>query len=251
MDRWSVEQFGDGCPGPAAPSGGVLSTVGDLVRWALLLMDGGGPVLSSWSASEMQRRQQGVYLTPDYFWGYSVRIDEVWGLDVLGHGGGVGGFSTELMWVPERRFAVAVIFNSQPALQSAAAYCIAEAVLDPDSVDPVDYSTDPSTWNRYAGDYVVTDDRGASTEATIFLEGDQLMGTFGDPQVPGSEFTSTLHEWFLGTFFYDSDGDDMDDALVSFCSTGGSPGYVKWMRSERAVGERRNTPRVGGRAISP
>ena len=251
MNRWSVESFGDGCPGPAVPAGGVLSTVGDLVRWALLLMDGGGPVLSSWSASEMQRRQQGTNLGPDFFWGYSVRIDEVWGLDVLGHGGGIGGFRTELLWVPDRRFAVAVIFNSQPAFASEAARCIVEAVLDPTRVGPVDYSTDPLTWNRYTGEYVITDDQGASTEATIYLEGDRLMGTFVDPAVPGSEFTSRLHQWWFDTFYYDSDGDGMDDTEVTFCSTRGRPGYVKWMRNRRAVGERRNTPRSAGRAISP
>jgi len=227
------------------PAGQAFSTVGDLVRWALLLMDGGGPVLSSRSAAAMQHPHQWTHFTPDHFYGYAVMIEEYEGLDVRQHGGNHTGYGTYLLWVPERRFAVALLTNVTWSLNDAA-YCIVDEVLDPTTVEPPDLSTEPSTWNRYVGDYVVTDHEGATTEAEIFLAGDWLMGWFTNPAEPGSGFTSRLHQEFLDTFTYSSTGGAFTDTEVTFCSTGGNPGHVKWMRNRRAVGERQQTPRTAG-----
>lgn len=229
----------------AGPAGFAFSTVGDLVRWALLLMDGGGPVLSSRSAAAMQHPHQWTHYTPDLFYGYGVMIEKYKGLDVRQHGGSVTGFGTYLLWIPERRFAVALLANITWSL-SDAAYCIVDKVLEPDPVDPPDLSTDPSTWKRYVGDYAITDSRGATTDATVYLDGDRLMGWFTDPTVQGSGFTTRLHQEFLDTFTYSSDGGAFTDTDVTFCSTRGNPGYVKWMRNRRAVGERQLMPRPAG-----
>jgi CubicO group peptidase (beta-lactamase class C family) len=234
FESWAV--------GPATQA---FSTVGDLGRWALLLMDGGGPVLSSRSAAAMQHPHQWTHFTPDHFYGFGVMIEEYEGLDVRQHGGTHTGYGTYLLWVPERRFAVALLTNVTWSLNDAA-YCIVDEVLDPTPVDPPDLSTDPSTWRRYVGDYVITDHEGATTEAEIFLAGDWLMGWFTDPAEPGSGFTSRLHQEFLDTFTYSSDGGAFTDTEVTFCSTRGNPGYVKWMRNRRAVGESQQTPRTAG-----
>jgi len=232
------------------PAGFAFSTAGDLVRWANLLMDGGAPVLSSRSAAAMQHPHQWTHFTPDHYYGFGVMIEEYEGLDVRQHGGNITGYGAFVLWVPERRFAVALLANVTWSLNEAV-YCIVDEVLDPIPVEPPDLSTDPSTWQRYVGDYVITDHEGATSEATVFLAGDQLMGWFRDPAVQGGGITSRLDQEYLDTFHYDSDGDGLIDADMTFCSTRGNPGFVKWMRNRRAVGERQNKPRTVGRIISP
>jgi CubicO group peptidase (beta-lactamase class C family) len=232
------------------PAGFAFSTVGDLVRWALILMDGGAPVLSSSSAAAMQHPHQWTHFTPDHFYGYAVMIEDYKGLDVRQHGGNITGYSAYLLWVPKRQFAVAVLANVTWSLNDAA-YCIVDEVLEPDPVEPPDLSTDPSTWKSYVGNYVITDDMGTASDATVYLEGDRLMGWFADPAAPGSGLTSELHQEYLDTFHYDSDGDGRIDTDVTFCSTGGNPGYVKWLRNRGAVGERKNKPRTVERVFSP
>jgi len=236
FDSWTV-----------GPAGLAFSTVGDLARWALLLMDGGGPVLSPTSAANMQYPHQWAHYTPDLFYGFGIMIEEYQGLDVRQHGGNTTGFGTYLLWVPERRFAVALLTNVTSSLNTAA-YCIVDEVLEPTPVDPPDLSTDPSTWERYVGDYVITDFEGTETEATVYLEGDRLMVSIVDPEETGSW---QLYQVFLDTFVYDSDGDGSTETDLTFCSTRGKPGIVRWMRNRRAVGERKNKPRAVGRVVSP
>jgi CubicO group peptidase (beta-lactamase class C family) len=232
------------------PAGFAFSTVGDLSRWALLLMDGGAPVLSSRSAAAMQHPHQWTHFTPDHYYGYAVMVEEYKGLDVRQHGSNITGYGAFLLWVPERRFAVALLGNITWSLNEAA-YCIVDEILGPDPVEPPDLSTDPSTWGRYLGDYVISDDMGETTEVNIFFAGDWLMGWFTDPKVSGSGFSSRLHQQYLDTFHYDSDDDGRTDTDVTFCSTRGEPGSVKWMRNRAAVGERQSKPRTVERVISP
>ena len=112
-------------------------------------------------------------------------------------------------------------------------------------------ATDPSTWRRYVGDYVITDYEGTRTEATVYLEGDQLMGSIVDPENPDIRVISRLRQLYLDTFLYDSDGDGRVDNDITFCSTRGEPGFVMWTRNRLAVGERDLTPRSAGRGLSP
>ena len=232
------------------PAGFAFSTVGDLVRWALLLMDGGGPVLSSRSAAAMQHPHQWTHFTPDRFYGFGIMIEEYEGLDVRQHGGSITGYGTYVLWVPERRFAVALLTNVTWAL-SDAAYCVVDAVLEPDPVDPPDLSTDPSTWRQYVGDYVITDREGVTTEATVYLDGDRLMVSIVGPEDPGNPVTSQREQAFLDTFVYDSDGNGTTEYDITFCRTRGNPGILKWMRNRYAVGERQNKPRTPRRVVSP
>jgi CubicO group peptidase (beta-lactamase class C family) len=239
----------------AGPAGWAFSTVGDLARWALLLMDGGGPVLSPYSAATMQDPHQWMNYRPDQYYGYGVMVEEYQGLDVRQHGGNVAGYGTYLLWVPERRFAVALLTNVTSSLTTAA-YCIVDQVLEPDPVDPPDLSTDPSSWRRYGGNYLITDYQGESTSATVYLDGDQLMASIIDPEDPDTPVITPLVQVFLDTFLYDSNGDGVvnnNDALndLTFCSRPGKPGFVMWMRNRYAVGQRQFTPRSGARLVLP
>jgi hypothetical protein len=241
-DEWYVISPFDYDSWTDGPAGRAFSTAGDLVRWALLLTDGGGPVLSPWSAAMMQHRHQWMHYTPDRFYGFGIMIEEYRGLDVRQHGGNVAGYGTYLLWVPERRFAVAVLANTTWSL-SDAAYCIVDEVLEPPPVEAPDLSTDPSTWTRYVGDYIVTDSEGTSTEATVSLDGNRLMGSIADPAEPGHTMTVRLYQLYLDAFVYDSDDDGWADTDITFCGARGRTEIVKWVRNRRAVGERVWTPR--------
>ena len=154
------------------------------------------------------------------------------------------------LWVPERRFAVAVLANVMYSL-TLAAYCIVDEVLDPPPVDPPDLSTDPSTWGRYVGDYSITQYDGQTADATVFLDGQSLMFSIEDPNEPGTVVTSELEQYYLDTFLFDSDGDGVVDNDATFCDRTGEPGFMMWFRNRMAVGERQLTPRRGGRQVSP
>ena len=232
------------------PAGMAFSTVGDLARWALLLMDGGREVLSPWSASTMQDKHQWIHLTPDQFMGFGIMIEDHQGLDVRLHPGSITGFGAYLLWVPERRFAVALLANQTSTLTDAA-HCIVDAVLEPDAVDEPDLTTDPSTWKRYEGDYLMTESDGYQTDARVYLEDDRLMAAFVDPAVPDMVYLTELVQGYLDTFLLDSNADGTPDMDFTFCSRKGEPGFMMWMRNRFVVGERKLTPRHGGLRVSP
>jgi len=227
------------------PAGLAFSTVRDLARWALLLMDGGGPVLSSRSALSMQFGHQWTHLTPDHFMGFGIMSEDYRGLDVRYHPGRIKGFGSSLLWVPQRRFAVALLANATSDLSSAA-HCIVNAVLDPDPVEQPDLTTDPSTWRRYEGDYVMTETTGYKTHLQVFLDGDRLMSVVTDPADPSFIYLTELFQAYLDTFRLDSNADGRADLDFTFCARGGKPGFQMWMRNSQIVGERVLSPRTGG-----
>jgi CubicO group peptidase (beta-lactamase class C family) len=234
----------------AGPAGFAFSTVRDLARWALLLTDGGGAVLSWASTNAMQHPHQWMHYRPDQYYGFGVMIERYNGLDVRQHGGNVAGYGTYLLWVPDRRFVVALLSNVTSSLTTAA-YCIVDGVLDPMPVEPPDLTTPPSTWRSYVGDFKVTDNEGVVTRATVQLEGDELSVSVVDPEPPHDIVTSRLEQLFLDTFLFDSDGDGAGDNDLTFCSTRGNPGIVMWLRNRLAVGERQLRPRTARRAAVP
>jgi CubicO group peptidase (beta-lactamase class C family) len=232
------------------PAGMGFSTVRDLARWALLLMDGGAPVLSPAAAVAMQNRQQWTHLTPDYFMGFGIMSGEYRGLDVRLHPGGIQGYGAALLWVPQRRFAVAVLANATSTLTNAA-HCIVDAALEPDPVDAPDLTTDPSTWKRFEGDYLLTEANGYQTNVRVYLSNDRLMALVTDPADADWSYRTELVQLYLDTFALDSDGNGSLDMDFTFCPRKGEPGFRMWMRNRAAVGERMLTPRSAGSTVAP
>ena len=227
------------------PAGMAFSTVRDLARWALLLMDGGGPVLSTKSALLMQADQQWTHLTPDHFMGLGIMSEDYHGLDVRFHPGGIKGYGSSLLWVPKRRLAVALLLNATSDL-TLAAHCIVDAVLDPDEIEQPNLRTDPSTWRRYEGDYVMTEANGYQTHLRVRLNNDKLMATVTDPADPSFSYLTELIQAYIDTFRLDSNADGSPDLDFTFCSRGGKPGFQMWMRNRQIVGERQLVPRAAG-----
>ena len=92
----------------AYAAGALLSTVDDLARWNAALM--GGELLSEESLRAMTtafRLDDGT--ATEY--GFGLYVRERNGLRVIGHTGGIHGFSTSALWLPDERVYVAVLAN--------------------------------------------------------------------------------------------------------------------------------------------
>jgi CubicO group peptidase (beta-lactamase class C family) len=99
-------------------AGSLCSTVGDLVTWLQALH--GGKVLSQKSYAEMTAPSKLNDGTPlRYGMGIGVGKDNR-GLNVIGHGGGIGGFTSDASWYPDAKVAIVVLMNSNGNLDPGA-----------------------------------------------------------------------------------------------------------------------------------
>jgi CubicO group peptidase (beta-lactamase class C family) len=237
-----------------APAGFAFSTAGDLVRWALLLSDGGGSVLSEESARMMQAFHQDLDQVPGFGYGYGIFVEPFFDLTVRQHGGNIWGWGTYLLWHPERRFAVAVLANTFQSLPGAA-YCVADVVLEPDhSANPY-YPTDYERRRMYQGRYDVTL-RAGDTPEPYPLTGEVSMDfayrlTLHLEDAHGS-FSETwrLYHAVLDVFYADVDDDGQGDLDISFLTSDGEPEQVRWLRMRPLVGSLQQVPR-GGLRLTP
>ncbi|MBW5485305.1 serine hydrolase [Streptomyces bambusae] len=97
------------------PGGGIVSTVGDLLRWAAFHLGEGDGVLPADALHGM--REQTVELRSSTLgdgFGICWFLKEVDGVGTLGHGGSGNGQFAELVVVPERNFAVVALANAGP-----------------------------------------------------------------------------------------------------------------------------------------
>lgn len=113
-------------PGKYAPSrpismtvphaaGALLGTVGDLAKWAQALHHG-KVVTPALYAEMIAPTKLASGETAPY--GYGLAPQSVRGLPAVGHGGGIFGFTTSSLYVPERDLFVAVFANADSGLVS-------------------------------------------------------------------------------------------------------------------------------------
>jgi D-alanyl-D-alanine carboxypeptidase len=140
------------------PAANMTTSVEDLARFAMLqFRDGpaGGPqVLRGSTLREMQRVH---WLEPDWQagWGLGFRIVRLGGRTLVGHGGRLRGYRTQLQLCPAERTGVIVFTNADdgtPLTVADKAFewvapAIARAVPPPAPAGP-----DPA-WSRYVGRY--------------------------------------------------------------------------------------------------
>lgn len=89
-------------------TGALLSTVDDLARWNAALFDGG--LLSEESINAMSTATQlDDGSVTEY--GYGLYVRERDGLNVIGHTGGIHGFSSSELWLPDQRVYAVVLSN--------------------------------------------------------------------------------------------------------------------------------------------
>ena len=99
-------------------AGSICSTAGDLVTWLKALH--GGKVLSAKSYAEMTTPSK---LNDGTVLGYGMGIGvgkDIRGLNFIGHGGSIGGFTAEATWYPDAQAAIVVLINSNSNLDPGA-----------------------------------------------------------------------------------------------------------------------------------
>jgi CubicO group peptidase (beta-lactamase class C family) len=136
-----------------APAGLGFATARDLARFALILMQGGSPVLSPSSAEMMQSPQVEMQTGDPMQYGFGVMVlDDFFGSSFRMHGGNVFGSSSSLIWAPDHKFAISLLFNGA-ASPDAAAFCAYNVFHPLSGPPPPNTSLPPSEWGKYAGDY--------------------------------------------------------------------------------------------------
>ncbi|MGA6207277.1 serine hydrolase domain-containing protein [Nocardia testacea] len=145
------------------PGGGLVSSVGDLLRWARFhLGDGrtvdGDRLMSTGSLHRM--REQTVELrgsTLGDAFGICWFLREVDGVATIGHGGSGNGQFAELLLVPERDFAVVVLSNAGPGagleFDRATVRWTLEHFLGMVECDPTPLPYDPARAAEITGTY--------------------------------------------------------------------------------------------------
>jgi CubicO group peptidase (beta-lactamase class C family) len=135
------------------PAGYANSTAGDLVRFASLLMKGGGDVLSATSARAMQSRERFQDLGRDQYNGLGTWIDYFQGNEVISHDGGAWGWTATMRWIPAAGIAVASVTNTGDAALYGATNCALAAYVKAGPPRTTVCRQDRGSWDDYVGTY--------------------------------------------------------------------------------------------------
>jgi CubicO group peptidase (beta-lactamase class C family) len=192
----------------------------------------------------------GAYAPAGYAYGYGVFVEPFYDLTVRQHGGNIWGWGSFLLWHPERRFAVAVLANTFQSLPDAA-YCIADAVLEPDHSVVPSYPADPDRIRFFEGVYEATlvaepPPRPYPVLGEVIRDGDELLLMLWDPNSLWFDVWPLEHV-ALDLFLADVDEDGTPDLDLSFLTSAGTPERVRWLRMRPLVGTPQVAPRSGSR----
>ncbi len=111
-------------------AGSMYSTTGDLLKWEQALF--GGKVLNAESLKRMTTAGKGDY-------GLGVGVEEKYGLKVVEHGGGIEGFNTHLLYVPDKKITIVILSNVNGLAPSKMSGQLLEVMLG----KPVTPASDP------------------------------------------------------------------------------------------------------------
>ncbi len=239
LDQWDI-------PG-LAPAGTAFSTPTDMVRWANLLMDGGGEVLSEASAQAMQQAQVPIEITGWDDYGYGIFVTAMRDVEnpdqavtVYDHGGNIPGYSSQLFWVPERGFAVSILANTIRSL-SGAARCALQVVAGVQPQSAAGLGTSPEEWGPYEGTYAMANTAQWPFTAQVRLVSDTLRLDYSD--IGRSPFVGRDYRMVNAlreTFLLDADNDGQPEPTQAFTFLRDREGgeRVRWLRDRLVVGHR-------------
>jgi D-alanyl-D-alanine carboxypeptidase len=151
-------------------AGSLVSTVDDLARWDAAIASGKLLKASSWSKAFTPYTLADGKST-DYGYGWSV--GKLRGSPVIGHGGGINGFSTYALRLPEQKVYVAVLTNLDGGMvapemvaKKAGAIAIGKPYPQYKAI-----AMDAAALDAYAGTYKIDD----KASRTVRREGDHLV----------------------------------------------------------------------------
>lgn len=211
-------------------AGSLISTVEDLYKWNLGIRS--GKIIKR----ETLEKAFVPYKTSDgksTNYGYGWMMGEIDGVKMILHGGGINGFLTMGLWIPENEVFVAVFSNCESQSPDNAALKIAAMTIGklPD-YQPL--AADSLTLIRYTGIY----ENGGDVQRIITLKGGKLWSQ----RTGGSLFELTL---------YETDKFIFSDEMASYEFLTDSSGKVKglifrrlgsesseWKRTDKTVQSR-------------
>lgn len=193
-----------GCRATEPAGGALFVSAPEMARFAQALLAGGGGILAPGSIAAMETREMETHQIPGeaYGLGLSMRdVPDASGPRVYYHGGNDGRFASSVALVPERGFAVVVLFNadSAPVVVSQKALELVPGIRDALPVPtlmehPDAWRTDPSTWAKYTGTY---DEPYTYGRAVVTLEGGKLWFELVDrAPVVKMEMAQTAADYF-------------------------------------------------------
>jgi CubicO group peptidase (beta-lactamase class C family) len=122
------------------PGGSVYSSVNELSRWAIALLNGGvlnGKQVLPASVTENLLRSQFTLPGGQAYYSYGMLGYDIAGVPTIGHGGVSRGYGATLFFVPKMKLGVIVLTNSNGQTLSASRQKFNELFLPaPQSVDP-------------------------------------------------------------------------------------------------------------------
>ncbi|WP_312550478.1 serine hydrolase [Massilia sp.] len=168
-------------------AGALVSTVDDLARWDAAIAGGRLLKPASWQRAFTPYKLADGNSTG---YGYGWELDTLQGAQVVAHGGGINGFSTYALRVPEQKVFVAVLSNADGGVANAgvvASRAAAIAIGKP-FPDFKEITLDAATLERYAGVYEV--EKGVTR--TFRRDGDSLsVQRSGRPPVRLKAYSQT------------------------------------------------------------
>ncbi|HWB05493.1 MAG TPA: serine hydrolase [Verrucomicrobiales bacterium] len=143
----------------AGGAGALYSTVGDMLRWSEALF--GGKILKEASYKEMITPVKLAEGVDGMVYGCGLLLSEVRRLPAIGHGGGLNGWSSDLIYFPQQHCTIVALSNAMPGAPgfepAGIARSIAEKFLAEDikKLPPVkeDTTVDKKTYAGLAGRY--------------------------------------------------------------------------------------------------
>jgi D-alanyl-D-alanine carboxypeptidase len=161
-------------------AGSLVSTVDDLARWEHALFSG-----------TLLRKDFFARMTTPYRlksgkptgYGYGLAVWSFEGHRVIEHGGGINGFSTDLLAFPDDRIVVAVLSNNpgrEPSPELVAIE-VASLLVGRPLTDRKPVAVDPAVLDRYVGVYRID----SETTRAVTREGSRLF----TQRLPGGERT--------------------------------------------------------------
>ena len=221
----------------AGGAGALYSTVGDLFRWNEALF--GGRVVNE---ASFKAATTPVELPADVdrmSYGYGLAMFTMHRLPAVGHGGGLNGWSSHLIRMPEQRCTIVILANAMPTAPGLAPGEVTVAIAGKLLADEIkklpppveNKDVDPKTFAAFAGRF---DYQGAIM--TVTVEEDALFAQLtGQPKF--RIFPSSANEFFW----------KVTDAQVAFIRN--EKGEVTAARHTQS-GNTFTAPRIKGDAVS-